>query len=267
MLPDYHSWREMYHIEVLGNDGWLSLVGLYWLDEGVNTLGSCKGNKHRLPEKAPCHLGKITLRGEKLSLSAETPVMVDGQPQTNVQLKTKPPTLVDFGDYQFFIIEREKGFAVRLKDRNSPYRNQFRALNFYPYDSTMKVVARFEPASEGKKIKIATFYGTVRETKVAGTLHFQLGEQQFQLLAVDYGTEYPMSVMFADLTNQESTYGAGRYLDVPWPTQGTQTLIDFNRAYNPPCAYTNFATCPLPPPQNRLPVAIEAGEKYPPIKK
>ncbi|MCW9000708.1 MAG: DUF1684 domain-containing protein, partial [Kangiellaceae bacterium] len=160
--------------------------------------------------------------------------------------------------YEFFILKREKGFAIRLIDTTPLAEKDF--TRFIPFDEKWIVTARHVAPKPEQKIRMATVYGTTREDYSAGYLEFQINGELQRLEAVDYGPGEPMYIMFSDTTNGESTYSAGRYIKVGWPNEKGITLVDFNRAYNPPCAYTLYATCPLTPKQNRLEIAINAGE-------
>lgn len=258
----WQNWVKDYDKDRRSENGWLSLVGLYWLDEGKNTLGSVKGNKHRFPNDTPANWGTITINDNSIDFTRlSNEVRIDDN-NIESQALELDKTIISFGPYSFFIIKREQRYAIRLKNSNSQYLTNFKDSNFYPYSEQLVVPARLIKNKTPKKIKIATVYGTVRDNDSAGVLEFEYAGKTLHLEAVSYGDEEPMTLMFTDETSEESTYGAGRYLEVKWPKDGEMTTIDFNYAYNPPCSITEFATCPLPPRQNRLNVAIEAGELF-----
>ncbi len=258
----WQSWVDDYDASRRSVDGWLSLVGLYWLVEGENTLGSAIQNRHRFPEGTPDRFGIISVTDGQVNfvrLSEE--VRIDDKDIERAILLPNE-TVVSLGSYSFYIIERERGFAVRMKDTESPNIASFDGTHFYPYSESWVVPAKLVRHTTPQKINIATVYATVRESDSAGWLEFVHRGKKLRLQAVSYGPDSPMMLMFADKTGRSTTYGAGRFLDVKWPEDGDETFLDFNRAYNPPCAITAFATCPLPPPQNRLGIAVEAGELF-----
>jgi uncharacterized protein (DUF1684 family) len=259
---NWQQWADRYDRKLRSDDGWLSLVGLYWLKQGNNSIGSAAGNDHRFPEDTPANLGTIEVNDKQLEFTRATnQIRIDGQ-DTSSQLLLENETTVSFGSYSFYIIKREKGYAIRLKNSANPAIANFGGAHFYPYADAWRIPARLVKHPSPQKITIATVYATTRENDSAGWLEFEYEGKTIRLQAVSYGPETPMAIMFADPTRLRTTYGAGRFLDVDWPQQGEMTVIDFNRAYNPPCAITAFATCPLPPPQNRMTVAVEAGELF-----
>lgn len=258
----WQDWVREYAQDRRSKDGWLSLAGLYWLVEGENSLGSAEHHLHRFPEGTPADFGRITLTDGQISFTRlSSDVRIEGK-DIDSHVLLPDETIVSLGAYSFRIIKREKGFAVRLKNVDNPAIASFGGTHFYPYAESWVVPARLVKHSTPQKISIATVYATVRENDSAGWLEFDHQDKKVRLQAVSHGQEKPMMVMFADMTSRETTYGAGRFLDVEWPAEGDVTTIDFNRAYSPPCAITEFATCPLPPPQNRLNISVEAGELY-----
>jgi len=258
----WQGWVDEYDENRRSKEGWLSLAGLYWLTEGENSLGSAKQNLHRFPEGTPPSFGTINIAGKQIEFVRNSEhVRIDGKDIDN-QTLIPNETIVSLGSYSFYIIERETGFAVRLKNIENPSIAAFDGTHFYPYSQSWVVPARLVKHLGPQKISIATVYGTVRENDSAGWLEFAYKGEKVRLQAVSYGPDTPMMLMFADTTSRSTTYGAGRFLDVEWPEEGDLTFLDFNRAYNPPCAITPFATCPLPPPQNRLKISVEAGELF-----
>ena len=255
----WQEWQQDYEKEVSGPGGWLSLAGLYWLEQGDSTLGSAEDNDHLFPKDTPAHLGKISVLKDKVIFSTTLDsVKVAGKPIKSVQLSEKDETKVHFDHYEFFILKREKGYAIRLVDTTPQKDTNF--TQFMPFDDNWIVTARYVAPAPEQKIRMATVYGTTRENYSAGFVEFKVNGDSQRLEAVDYGPNEPMLILFTDTTNDETTYSAGRYIKVGWPNKKGNTLIDFNRAYNPPCAYTEYATCPLAPRQNRLEIPIRAGE-------
>ncbi len=256
------SWQAEYDKSRLSKTGWLSLVGLYWLKEGNNTIGSGDQNDHRLPKDMLEKFGSIEVKNDTVTFTSYSDEILIDEQDINSQVLEVNKTKVSYKNFVFYIIKREIGFAIRLQDTQSLNVERYQGTKFYPYSDDAAISAKLVAHKIPKKLMISTVYGTVRENDSAGILEFQYKGKKLSLEAVSYGKDSPMTLMFVDETGQETTYGAGRYLEVEWPKNGDITTIDFNYAYNPPCAITTFATCPLPPRQNRLDVAIEAGELF-----
>lgn len=245
------------------SNGWMSLAGLYWLNEGNNTIGSDKNNQQRFPAKAPAFVGNVVVKGDTVTIEVKAPgVLVNGKKTNAATLSVKDGTKVTFGSFTFFIIKREKGYAIRLRDSQNPALKTFNGLVFYPYNPEWVKTAKLVKNKKPKKLMIQTVYGTFRHEDSAGWIEFTHDGKTYRLQAVDSGPKEPLFIMFTDGTSEKETYGAGRYIDIPRADKNGNTLIDFNYAYNPPCAFTHFATCPLPPRSNKLKVKIKAGEKY-----
>lgn len=258
---DWQLWKNDYNNELRGKGGWLSLAGLYWLETGTNTLGSAPSNQHRLPKSAPKSVGTIKIDNHQIFFkSSLDKISINNTPNKSGRLSVKEATPVTFDTFEFFIIEREGKYAVRLIDNNSLAAKTFKGSNFYSFDEKSVIKAKLIPNTKPTTINIATVYGTNRKEKSAGLVHFNYQGNKATLEAVDYGEDSPLYLFFSDSTNSKTTYGGGRYLKFKRPDKNGNIILDFNRCYNPPCAFTNYATCPLPPPQNRLAFAIEAGE-------
>lgn len=261
-------------------DGWLTLSGLHWLEEGRQTIGSAPDRDIPLPDNAPAILGILEKQGSSVMLRLEPGVEVTVTPEdAGRALENAPvdeprslllasdaegePTTVHVGDVSFHLIQRGERSRVGVRVRNAahPSRKNFAGLEYFPIDPTWNQTARYEPYEPPREIPIVDVLGMVTPSPVPGALVFEHEGTTYRLDALDAGDE--LFVIFADLTNGEETYDAGRYLYAAKPAPGeTTTRLDFNRAYNPPCAFTAYATCPLPPPQNRLPIRVEAGERY-----
>lgn len=250
-------------------DGWLTLVGLYWLKPGENRFGSDPGNPVILPAgKAPAVAGRLIRDGDKVRVTVEPGVglTADGKPiapgQPGQELQTDAsgkPTTLELGSLKFYVIKRGDRLGVRIKDRESPLLASFKGLDNYPIRPEWRIVARFEPYKD-KKIPIANIVGQVEDSPSPGAVVFDWKGKTYRLDALEGSPEGGLFLVFGDKTNGRETYGAGRFLDTDPPKDG-RVVVDFNTAYNPPCAFTAFATCPLPPPQNKLAIAVEAGEK------
>ena len=259
---NWQQWKADYDKKLHSADGWLSLVGLYWLKEGDNSIGSSETNQHQFPKGTPENVGNINISDDVIIFTrTSNKILIDDKNIDSKKLILNK-TIVSFRTFSFYVLKREKGFAIRLRNSANPPITQFKGANFYPHNSSLAFTARLVSPKTTQKINIETVYQTIRKDDFAGWLEFEYQGKLVRLKAVSYGDEYPISVMFIDETSQEATYGAGRYLDVAWPTEDDLTIIDFNYAYNPPCAFTKFATCPLPPKGNRLDFFVEAGELF-----
>ncbi|HET9226534.1 MAG TPA: DUF1684 domain-containing protein [Thermoanaerobaculia bacterium] len=246
-------------------DGWFTLVGLSWLDEGENRFGSDPEGKIVLPEgKSPKEAGVLVRQGDKISVRVDPGVEVTsgGKPVTTLELVPDTrgePTVLEMGSVSFYVIQRGDKVGVRVKDSQSEALAAFHGIDAYPIQPAWRIEARFEPYDPPKKISIPNILGQVSEEDAPGAVVFKWRGQTFRLDALGDPKE-GLSLIFADQTNGKDTYGAGRFLETG-PVKDGKVVVDFNLAYNPPCAFTAFATCPLPPSQNRLAVRIEAGEK------
>jgi len=250
-------------------NSWLTLVGLFWLKPGENKLGSDPGNAVILPEgKAPALAGIITRDGEKIHLTVEPGVALTadgkeikpGPPGIDLQIDASgKPTVLELGSLNFYLIKRGDRVGVRIKDKQSPLRASFQGLDNYPIRPEWRIVARFEPYKD-KKIPIANIIGLVEDNPSPGAVVFDWKGKTYRIDALEGSPEGGLFLVFGDQTNGKETYGAGRFLDTDPPKDG-KVVVDFNTAYNPPCAFTAFATCPLPPAQNKLALRVEAGEK------
>ena len=246
--------------------GWLSLVGLYWLHPGKNTFGSDSTNDIIFPPQTPPHMGWFLLQDSTVTIHIQPGIHVFHGKKKVKELKlfhdlTGHPTKLTYGTLQWYIIKRGKRFGVRLKDSNSPVRQQFSGIPMFPIDPKWRVKAHLEPYRPPKTIPIPTIIGTIEKDHSPGALVFQWEGKTYRLDAIAEPGDKEWFIIFGDATNGKETYHGGRFLDVPAPDEDGTTWIDFNKAYNPPCVFTPYATCPLPPAQNRLPIAIRAGEK------
>jgi uncharacterized protein len=268
--PAYRSeietWRAARLARLKAPDGWPSVVGLYWLEEGVNTFGSAKDNAIVLPGSAPAHMGSILLRNGRATLEVLPGIdlTADDERVSRSRLlasdASKSATQLRYGTLLFYLIERAGRLGVRVKDSQSEARREFHGLEYFPIDPSWRLEARFEPYDPPKSISVPNVLGHDDSEKSPGALVFERNGQTHRLDPVLERGETDYFVIFADATNGKETYGAGRFLYVKPPVNG-KTVIDFNKSYNPPCVFTDYATCPLPPPQNRLKVRVEAGEK------
>ncbi len=262
------AWRK-WRLERLSSEtGWLTLIGLDWLKPGDNRLGSASDCDLELPAgKAPAHLGIIHFADGKATLTpdpAATGLRANGQSVSGpVALATDndgDPTLLELGPLNFYVIRRGDRFGLRIRDREADLRLHFPGLDYYPADPKYRVVAKFTPNPPGSTYKIVDVIGVVADTPSPGKLTFTLDGRTYTLTALDDTGDGRLFMIIGDRTNGRETYGAGRFVYTDPPQDG-ETILDLNRLYNPPCAFTPYSTCPLPPPGNRLPIPIEAGEK------
>ncbi len=260
------AWHAQREKRLASEEGWLTLVALLWLKEGDNVAGSGPGASVLFPAKAPARLGTFRRTGTAVSFRPETGVVVttrDGKPFAGGPLKSDadgPPDVLEAGGLRFHVVIRGERVGLRVKDPQSPKRLGFHSIPMYPADARWRVEARWEAAPQGNAIAVPNILGTVDEMPSPGTAIFTLDGQEYRLTPVLEEGDPRLFFVFADATNRTETYGAGRFLYAEPPQQG-RVVLDFNHAYNPPCAFTAYATCPLPPKQNRLPIAIPAGEK------
>ena len=253
-------WRADHERELRADDGWLTVVGLEWLKPGANRAGSGAGMDVRLPAGAAANLGVFRLEGARVRFEPAPGVRVaiGGKPASAQWLRPNADVLTT-GSLALFIIERGGRFAVRIKDWDSEARRGFAGETWFPVRGPWRIVARFEPYDPPKMIPILNVLGQQQAQPSPGAAVFEVEGKEYRLEPIVEGTR--LFFIFRDATSGATTYPAGRFLYADPPRDG-HVVLDFNRAENPPCAFTAFATCPLPPRQNQLPVAIEAGEKY-----
>lgn len=256
------EWRAGRTQSLAQRDGWLTVVGMEWLQGGENRVGNAEDNDIRL-SGGPAHWGRVTLDDGKLrfyNLGGEE-VTVDGVFQAQSVLVADDagePSIVASGAMSFYVIKRGS-YALRIRDANAPARLKFQGVPHYPVDPSWRIRARFEPAPAGSTIEIANVLGQLNDREVLGTVEFDRSGKTFKLVAIKEG-EGDMWIIFNDRTNGHGTYGAGRFLHSDGMPRNGYLTLDFNKAYNPPCAFTDFATCPLPPPRNRMDIEVTAGE-------
>jgi len=262
------QWQTQRLTELKSENGWLTLVGLFWLKEGENKLGSDASNDIVLPAtKLGAASGLFTLKNDVVQFEAppKSGFTVDGKPATHLELKSDEdgsPTVLRLGSLTFQIIKRGDKLGVRVKDKANPDRVNFPGLQFYPADLKWRIDAQFVPYNPPKAVSITNVLGMQSDETSPGAVKFEVDGKSYQLDAITEKGETKYFMIISDKTSGKETYPAGRYLYVDPPDASGRIVIDFNQAYSPPCAFTKFATCPLPPRQNRLPFPIEAGEKY-----
>jgi len=261
------QWREEMQTNLLRENGWLDLVGLHWLEKPLQSFGCHASNDIALPEgSGPENIGTIIQEGELFfaDLLPDAGAKVDGEPATGkIHLEadvTGEPSTLEAGNLTLMLIQRGDRHAIRVWDSSSPARKSFTGREWYPIQEDYRVTASLTRYPEPKTFYIPDITGTPSETEFTGQAAFNLhGEEVVaDMIELSSGALY---LIFRDASSGKTTYPAARYLVTEMPEENS-VVIDFNKAYNPPCAFTDYATCPLPAPQNILSVLIEAGEKY-----
>jgi hypothetical protein len=266
-LREIQSWQQRRIEDLKSPTGWLNLAGLLWLKEGENTVGSDSSNAIIFPKsKAPDFVGAFILQDSAVTFRARAGVNVMHNDSAIASIVMRHdlqgnPTKLTLGALSWTVIKRGERYAVRLRDHEHPLLKEFAGIETFPIDSTWRIEAAFEPNNPPKLIEIPTILNTIDEQPSPGALVFNIAGKACRLEATGKMADEELFVIFADQTNGKETYGAGRFIYVATPGASGKTIIDFNKAYNPPCAFTEYATCPLPPEQNQLAVRIAAGEK------
>lgn len=258
------KWRAEREAKLKADDGWLTVTGLFWLREGQNEFGSAPTNDIVLPPgSAPDKLGSFEWLNGKITLRVAegATVTANSKPVRELVLHSetvKRPEVIEAGDLSFLLLKRGDRWGIRLKDKNSFARQSFTGLRWYAAKESYRIAAEFIAYDQPKDIPIVNVLGDIENYKSPGLLKFKLNGQEYTLEPVNSGGDR-LFIIFRDLTSNKTTYAASRFLYADAPKDG-KVILDFNQAINPPCAFTAYATCPLPPKQNRLNVAIEAGE-------
>ena len=245
--------------------GWLSLAGLYWLDEGENRFGSDPANELVFPQKAPARLGVLYREGTTVTVEIEPgfEVLAGGEPLTSQPLVSDAQgeaTVLEYESLSFYVIERGERVGVRLKDSASELLASFDGMDYFPLDEAWRVAARFELYEEPRTILIPNILGDSVESSAPGVAVFEIAGREYRLEPTG-DPEDKLFFVFGDETNGDSTYGGGRFLYAGPPAADGSLTLDFNRTYNPPCVFTPYATCPLPRPEDKLALVVEAGER------
>jgi uncharacterized protein (DUF1684 family) len=261
------EWRTGRIDRLTNPTGWLTLVGLYWLTEGTNSFGRAEKNALMLDHPAmPASLGSFVLSKGKVTFTANKDSVVTHKGTRVSSIAMAPDssgeaTTLNAGSIQFYVIERAGKLGIRVRDTEHPARKKFRGIDYFPISTDWVFDAKFEPYSPIRHIEIINILGMTEKMEAPGAIVFTKDGKQYRLDAIlEAPDDKELFIMFADATSARETYGAGRFIYIPLPTNG-HTTLDFNKAYNPPCAFNDFATCPLPPWQNRLSLRVEAGEK------
>lgn len=266
-LDEIQTWQQQRLERLKSSTGWLNLAGLFWLNEGENTAGADSANALIFPSSdVPDFIGSFFLHDSLVVFRARPnlPVTLNDSVISSIVMENdteKNPTQLALGNLHWTIIKRNEKYGVRLRDDKHPLLTEFAGIETFPVDSTWRLEAKFEAYDPPKLIAVPNILNTVSKEPSPGAFVFTIGGETYRLDATGKMTDEELFIVFADRTNGVETYGAGRFLYVPTPNKTTDAVVDFNKAYNPPCAFTPYATCPLPSEQNRLPIRITAGEK------
>jgi uncharacterized protein (DUF1684 family) len=263
------AWAER-EARLVADDGWLTLTGLFWLEPGPNTVGSSPESAVRLPDgAAPSEVGVLDLRADGRVTLVPSPnggLTINGEPAIERPLASDAagsPDLLRAGRVLFYLLARGDRTGVRVKDPEAAARREFAGIQHFPVDPAFRVTATFEPYPEPREVAIPTVIGTPSMMLAPGMLRFEIrGETVSIEPYVSEPSDRELFIVFRDATSGDTTYGAGRFLDAERIKGSDEVILDFNLATNPPCAFSPFATCPLPTPENSLRIPIEAGEKY-----
>ena len=258
------QWRHDRLEGLKDKDGWLNLAGIYWLKEGEQTFGSHPSNDIVFPDKAAAFIGTIMLKDEvaHIKVNDEAELYFKNERVNELELSydsSGTPLYIIHGDLAWYIMKRHKSLAIRLRDYKNPAIEALDHIPSYPIDPDYLVEATLHPFDESRTLTVNTpFQDYTQDYNCRGELHFKIKGQRLKLLPFTSGEGY--FIIISDETSALETYGGGRFM-YAYPDSSGRIILDFNKAYNPPCAVTPFAACPMPPPENRLPINIEAGEK------
>ena len=267
----YHNtinkWRQEMDTNLRRENGWLALAGLFWLRKGTNLIGSDPTADIILPKRAPKRLGTFEFDGNNVTLNVEsnTHVEVNGVASNNALLDADQediPSFITFNDMRMVVVRRSKGVGIRVWDNTREERRIFPTRQWYPIKENFRIPATYTRYKQMKIVKMPDILGAVQDEEIHGYVTFEFNGKTHQLIVTEQ-PDHRLFIQFMDLTNGNPTYPSGRYYYTDAYEDSKQFFVDFNKAYNLPCAFTDYATCTFPPPENHLKVAIEAGEMYP----
>ena len=261
-----NKWRKEVDANLRRENGWLALAGLYWLRRGTSVIGSNPDSDIVLPGRAAARLGTFEFDGENVTLNVEgrTNVEVNGMPTKNALLDADQedvPSFVTFDEMRMVVVRRSKGVGIRVWDSRRQERQTFPPRQWYPVKEQYRIPGTFTRFEKPIIVKMPDILGAILDEPMQGAVSFELGGKRHELM-VEELPDRRLFVQFMDLTNGNPTYPSGRY-HYTEPHQNGRVYIDFNKAYSPPCAFTEYATCTFPPQENHLDVAVEAGEIFP----
>ena len=263
---DYVAWQKQRIENLTAEKGWLTLIGLHWLEVGKFTLGSGADQQIRL-SAGPEKLGIIERKASgELIFTANAPVLINGvTAKAEVVLSTDKdgakPTEVSIGTLSFLAIDRGGKIGLRVKDSEAKTRTAFMGLDYFAYQPALKIIARYEAYPKPRMLEVATIIGTVEPTPNPGRAKFSVAGKNYSFELLEGSDAAHYFTIFGDQTNGKETYGMARFLVGAVDAKNKTVTLDFNTAYNPPCAFTEYATCPMPPAGNRIAAKVTAGEK------
>lgn len=265
-IEEVNRWHDERIRSLEQEDSWLSLVGLYQLEQGEKEFGADSTNDIVFPGKAPAHIGSFIMNEENISIriNPEVEVTHAGDPVREMEVTSSDqgePDVFNYNSLLWYVIERRGNYYIRLKDTRHDNFNSFDGIDRYPVSAEWRIEAEFSAFDEPETISIPDILGDVYQDSLYGLLSFKIDGETHTLAPLNSPGSDRFFIIFGDETNGGETYGGGRYIYIDTPGEDNTTYIDFNKAYNPPCVFTEFATCPLPPAQNKLPVEVTAGEK------
>ncbi len=265
---DVDAWRE-YRYGLLHEEGWLLLTGLHWLENGDNRVGAADDNDVVFRGAGvPSHIGTFAVSDSQVTMRVTPNVAVQREGSAIDEVVMEPgshanATLLTLGSLNWHIVRRGDRYAVRVRDSLASSLLSFDGIPSYPLNPAWRLSARFEYYKPPKAINVPNILGTVNESESPGAVVFRVGLKRYRLDVLGNPADSAFWIQFGDATNGAETYGGGRYIWVDAPDENGRTIVDFNKSYNPPCVFTAYATCPLPPRQNKHDLRIEAGElKY-----
>lgn len=261
-LEDFEKWKVERVAKLKAPEGYLNLAGLYWLTQGDNLFGSDSSNSILFPDDLPSVMGNFRLDGKTVTIKdAIEGVRIDSVGATEVIVYDREPSVVklmEYETYRWYVIERAGDIGVRLQNLDHPKLKVNIDIKYFDHNPQQSVMADFLPYAVPKKLNITNVLGHEFEMNISGQLRFEIDGKEYTLEPIDEGDKF--FIIFSDETSAIETYGSGRYMYADMPINGRMVELDFNKSYNPPCAFTDFATCLIPPPENRLDVRIDAGE-------
>lgn len=266
-VKEIESWRAEREANLKKDGSWLTVAGLYWLREGENSVGTDLENDFVLPEgTAPAFVGAFTYENGKVGFRAHHGVSVtqkgkDQKPVSSATLEPGEKNAIVLGKLSMWVHASGPRLAIRLRDLDSPIRKEFTGLEWFPVEPAYRVTARFTPHPKPKDVEILNMLGDIERYQSPGVADFELQGQAIRMEPVSDTDDGGLWFIFRDGTSGKETYPAARFLRTGAPKDGS-VVVDFNKAYNPPCAFNPYTTCPMPSKENRLKVRIEAGEKY-----
>ncbi len=266
-INSIHKWHQERESLLRRENGWLALAGLFWLRMGINLIGSDPDCDIKLPRRAPLRLGTFDFDGNKVTLNVEAdlPIEVNGAAAKTALLDTDEddvPSFISFEEIRMVVVRRAHKVGIRLWDNTRDERRTFPPREWYPVNEAFRVPATYTRYDTIRIVGMPDILGAIQDQPIHGYVTFELGGQSHELIVTEE-LDRRLFIQFMDLTNGDPTYPSGRYYYTDPYEDGREFFVDFNKAYNLPCAFTDYATCTFPPPENHLKTKVEAGELFP----